>query len=78
MTLISEGTAAVLELVRSGRIAAFVGSSCMSTLEEVFPIVSMVGVPAIAIPLLYDGCVDTALDVDWLVEAIDARGRSGP
>jgi hypothetical protein len=78
VTLISEGTAAVLELVRSGQIAAFVGSSCMSTLEEVFPIVSMVGVPAIAIPLLYDGCVDTALDVDWLVEAIDVRGRTGP
>ena len=48
----------------------FVGSSCMSTLKEVFPIVSMVAVPAIAIPLLYDGCRNTNLDVDRLLEAI--------
>jgi hypothetical protein len=70
VTLISEGTAAVVELVKSGKVAAFVGGSCMSTLEKVFPIVSMMAVPAIAIPLLYDGCERTGMDIDWLTEAI--------
>jgi hypothetical protein len=70
VVLVSEGTAAVLALVKSGQVRAFVGSSCMSTLEKVFPVVSMVGVPAIAVPLLYDGCINTALDVDWLTDAM--------
>ena len=82
VTLISEGTAAVLALVQSGKVDAFVGASCMTTLEKVFPVMSVVGVPAIAVPLLRDGCVNTAIDVDWLMEAIHlggaARGESRP
>lgn len=70
LVLVSEGTAAVLSLVQSGKVLGFVGSSCMATLEKVFPIVSMAAVPAIAVPLLYDGCRTTALDIDWLQEAI--------
>ena len=70
VVLVSEGTAAVLAMVQSGQIEAFVGSSCMSALEKVFPVVSLAGVPAIAIPLLYDGCSDTALDEIWLLDAI--------
>jgi len=70
LVLVSEGTAAVLSLVQSGKVEGFVGASCMATLEKVFPIVSMVAVPAIAVPLLYDGCRSTELDVDWLLEAI--------
>lgn len=84
VTLISEGTAAVLALVQSGKVDGFVGSSCMSTLEKVFPVMSVVAVPAIAVPLLRGGCVSTALDVDWLMEAIHlvgpgaARGEGRP
>jgi hypothetical protein len=49
----------------------------MSTLKEVFPIVSLVGVPAIAIPLLRDGCEKTELDVDWLLDAIRSAPEEG-
>jgi hypothetical protein len=78
VTLISEGTAAVLALLRSGKISGFVGSSCMSVLRKVFPVVSVVGLPALAVPLLRDGCRDTALDADWLQEAIRLREGAEP
>jgi hypothetical protein len=70
LVLVSEGTAAVLSLVQSGKVQGFVGASCMATLEKVFPIVSMAAVPAIAVPLLFDGCRATAMDLDWLQEAM--------
>lgn len=73
VTLISEGLPAVLALVQSGQISGFVGSSCMTSLVKIFPVMSVVGLPAIAIPLLYDGCAATQLDVEWLLEAIRLR-----
>jgi hypothetical protein len=45
----------------------------MATLEKVFPVVSMMAVPAFAVPLLRDGCVQTCLDTDWLLDAIRLR-----
>jgi hypothetical protein len=79
VVLISEGTAAVLAMVQSGKVEAFVGASCMSTLREVFPIVSLVGVPAVAIPLLCDGCENTGVDADWLLDAIrSGAGQRAP
>jgi hypothetical protein len=68
----------VLALLRSGKISGFVGSSCMSVLRKVFPVVSVVGLPALAVPLLRDGCRDTALDADWLQEAIRLREGAEP
>lgn len=66
LVLISEGTAAVLALVQSGKIAGFVGASCLSTLEKVFPVMALVGLPAVAAPLLCGGCRNTSLDADWI------------
>lgn len=70
LVVISEGTSAVLALVKSGQIDAFVGSSCLPTLERVFPVMAFVGLPAVAIPLLGCGCLRTDLDLDWLQEAM--------
>ncbi len=73
VTLVSEGTAAVLSVIKTGRIDAFVGVSCLSTLEKVFPFMALLQVPALAFPLLVDGCVDTACDTDLVLAAIRER-----
>jgi hypothetical protein len=70
VTLISEGTAAVLAIIRTGRIAGFVGVSCLSTLEKVYPFMALLSVPALAFPLVTDGCCRTTCDEDLVVEAI--------
>jgi geranylgeranyl pyrophosphate synthase len=68
--LVAEGTVVVTSLVRSGKIDAVVGASCMSSLERVFPYMEAGAIPGIAIPLLYDGCANTTMDLDWLWDAI--------
>jgi geranylgeranyl pyrophosphate synthase len=68
--LIAEGSPIVMSLIESGKIEAVIGVSCLSTLEKVFPYMEAGAVPGVAIPLLYDGCKDTAIDTDWLWEAV--------
>ncbi len=79
MVLISEGTSAVLALVQSGKIKGFMGSACLANLKQVFPIMSLIALPAMAVPLLCDGCRNTSLDLDWLEDylAIPAANASG-
>lgn len=68
--LVSEGTAVVMTLIRTGQIEGVVGVSCMSSLEKVFPLMEAAAVPAVAVPLLYDGCAETSVDADWVLRAI--------
>jgi geranylgeranyl pyrophosphate synthase len=68
--LIAEGSPIVMTLIETGQIEAVVGVSCLATLEKVFPYMEAGAVPGIAIPLLYDGCKNTAIDTDWLWEAV--------
>ena len=68
--LIAEGSPIVMSLIETGQIEAVVGVSCLSTLERVFPYMEAGAVPGIAIPLLYEGCRNTAIDTDWLWEAV--------
>lgn len=68
--LVSEGTAVVSALIQSGRIQGLIGVCCMDSLEQVFPLMDAAAIPAQAIPLLYDGCSETAVDEDWVREAI--------
>jgi len=68
--LIAEGSPVVMSLIETGKIEAVVGVSCLSVLEEVFPYMEAGAVPGIAIPLLQDGCANTSVDVDWVLEAI--------
>ncbi|MHC4396193.1 MAG: polyprenyl synthetase family protein [Planctomycetota bacterium] len=78
--LIAEGSPIVMSLVETGRIEAVIGVSCFTVLEKTFPYMEAGAVPGIAIPLLYDGCVNTNVDVDWVLDAIyenstDSRNR---
>lgn len=68
--LIAEGSPIVMSLVKTGKVDAIVGISCLSVLENVFPYMDAGAVPGIAIPLLYEGCKDTTVDIDWVWEAI--------
>ncbi len=76
VVLVAEGTTVVTSLIASGKIEAILGVSCMAMLERVFPHAQAAAVPAIAIPLLYDGCEDTAVDMDSLDEALHLSGEN--
>jgi len=65
-TLVAEGTTVAIGLVEEGSIDAVIGVSCMPVLQNSFVPVTNAAVPAIGIPLLYDGCENTLLDYDWL------------
>jgi len=68
--LVAEGSPIVMQMIESGQIEAVIGVSCMAVLEKTFPYMEAAAIPGVAIPLLYDGCVNTTLDADWLWEAI--------
>ncbi|MFM8579310.1 MAG: polyprenyl synthetase family protein, partial [Planctomycetaceae bacterium] len=68
--LVAEGSALVMAMIQTGRIEAIVGISCMPVLETTFPHVLDAAIPAVAVPLLQDDCIDTAVDVDWVWDYI--------
>ena len=65
-TLVAEGTTMAIGLVEEGSIDAVIGVSCMPVLQNSFESVTRAAVPAIGLPLLFDGCENTSLDYDWL------------
>lgn len=73
VVLVAEGAAVVMSLVATGQIEAIIGVSCLPALERIFPCIEAAGVPAVAIPLLFDGCKETELDIDWVWEALHLR-----
>jgi geranylgeranyl pyrophosphate synthase len=50
----------------------------MPVLEKTFPHVQSAAIPAVAVPLLQDDCIDTTVDVDWVWDYIhlEAADRS--
>ena len=77
VSLVAEGTPSVMTLIRTGQIEAVIGVSCLSALESIYPLMEAAAIPGIAIPLLYDGCSGTAVDLDWVWDAIHATGAGG-
>lgn len=68
--LIAEGSALVANLIRTGKIEAIVGVSCLNVLERSFPYMEAGAIPGIAIPLLQDRCADSTVDLDWVWDSI--------
>jgi geranylgeranyl pyrophosphate synthase len=64
--LVAEGSAIVMSLIQTGKIEAIVGISCLPVLERTFPYVEAAAIPAVAVPLLQDDCIDTTVDIDWV------------
>ncbi len=69
--VIAEGTPAVMKIILSGQVDALLGTACLDTLERTIDKILLAGVPCMAVPLLYDGCKNTAVDVDWVQRMID-------
>ncbi len=68
--LVAEGSAIVMSLIQTGQIEAIVGISCLPVLERTFPYVEAAAIPAVAVPLLQDDCIDTLVDIDWVWDYI--------
>src|SRR6478735_5409436 len=68
--LVAEGSAIVMSLIQTGKIEAIVGVSCLPVLERTFPYVEAAAIPAVAVPLLQDDCIDTTVDIDWVWDYI--------
>jgi len=68
--LVAESSSAVADWVEQGDIQAVVGVSCLDSLEKSFPAMLRSAVPGYAVPLLRDGCKDTAFDPDDLARAL--------
>jgi len=70
VVLVAEGTTVVTKLLESGQVEAVIGVGCLSALERSFPYLTATAIPGMAIPLYKDGCDKTAVDVDWIREAV--------
>ena len=68
--LVAESSSAVADWVEQGEIQAVVGVSCLDSLEKSFPAMMRSAVTGIAVPLLRDGCRDTAFDPEDLNRAL--------
>ncbi|MGQ9660874.1 MAG: polyprenyl synthetase family protein [Kiritimatiellia bacterium] len=78
VTLVAEGTTMVTRLLEEGKIDAVIGVSCPAVLERAFPYATTQAIPSIAIPLLRDGCENTAVDEDWVREALRLQSDRPP
>lgn len=70
ITIVSEGTTVASGLVESGNVDAIIGVGCMEVLQKMFSAVRKYSVPAIGVPLLSCGCIDTTADEAWIKEEI--------
>lgn len=66
ISIVSEGTSVASRLVESGNVDAIVGVGCMAVLQKMFAAVTKYSVPAVGVPLLSCGCIDTTADAAWI------------
>jgi len=76
VVLIAEGTTVVTKLIESGKIDAVIGISCLSVLERSFQHMAANAVPGVAIPLIHDGCNNTIVDDDWVLNNINLKSKT--
>jgi geranylgeranyl pyrophosphate synthase len=70
ITVVTEGATIARKLVESGKVDAVIGVGCMEVLQKMFDAVHKYSVPAIGVPLLSCGCIDTTADREWIREEI--------
>lgn len=71
--LVAEGSEGAAGMLREGLLDAVVGVSCLSALEKTFPRIVEEALPALAVPLLRDGCDRTDVDAAMLRELLRLR-----
>ncbi len=70
VVLVAEGSTVVSKLLESGKVDTVIGVSCLSALEQSFSKMISNAIPGLAIPLHFDGCIDTKVDLEQVREAI--------
>ena len=70
ITLVAEGSPVVAELIKTGQIAGIVGVSCLEALSKAFEHINNAAIPAVAVPLLDDGCEETTADLEKLKKTL--------
>ena len=70
LSLVAEGFTSVIQLIENKVVDAVVGVSCLDSLEKAFPLLIGHAVPGLAIPLNIDGCRNTRVDMDYVMELI--------
>ena len=75
--LIAEGSPAVTKLVLAGKADAVLGVACLDSLEKMFEKLVRSGIPAMAVPLLCDGCRSTSADEAAVRRLIEVPYRPG-
>jgi geranylgeranyl pyrophosphate synthase len=76
--LIAEGSPIVMQIILAGHVDAVLGVACLDSLEKALEKILLVGLPAMAVPLLASTCRHTSTDEDWVREMIDTPYRPGP
>ncbi len=75
--LIAEGSPAVIKLILAGKADAIVGVACLDSLEKMFDKLVRGSVPAMAVPLLCNGCRRTTVDESAVHRLIAVPYRPG-
>ena len=75
--LIAEGSPAVIKLILAGKADAIVGVACLDSLEKMFDKLVRSGIPAMAVPLLRNGCRRTTVDASAVHRLIAVPYRPG-
>jgi hypothetical protein len=70
ITMVAEGTTVVSKLLSSGKVDSVIGVGCLNSLQKIFPVMIEHAIPGQGVPLLYDGCIRTELDLEWTLNII--------
>ena len=56
-----------MQIILGGQADAILGVACLDVLENTFDKILLAGIPCMAVPLLGNGCRNTATDEDWVL-----------
>lgn len=78
MSLVAEGFTSVVGLIEQGIVEAVIGVSCLESLEKAFPLLIDHAIAGLAVPLNKNGCKDTHVDTDYMVQLMEAHTEDAP
>ncbi len=73
MSVVAEGFTSIIPLLQSNVVDTIIGVGCLDSLERAFPLLIKQAVPALAVPLNRDGCVNTDVDEGYINELLNMQ-----
>ena len=73
LSMVAEGFTSVIDLIENHVVDTVIGVSCLDSLEKAFPLLVSHAVPGLAVALNYDGCKDTEVDAQYVMQIISKR-----